>query len=84
MPNIRSAKKRMRSDKKKTAFTKSCKSALKTHFKKANLAIEASADNAAELVKFSQKKLDQAAAKGIISKQKAARKKSQLARKLNA
>lgn len=83
MPNIKSAIKRVNSDKRKAAYSKSKKSELKTSLKKAEQAIEASADNAAELVKETQRKLDQAVAKGLIHKHKAARKKSQLAKKLN-
>ncbi len=83
MPNIKSAIKRMNSDKRKAAYSKSKKSELKTSLKKAEQAIEASADNAAELAQETQRKLDQAVAKGLIHKHKASRKKSQLAKKLN-
>lgn len=83
MPNIKSAIKRVNSDKAKAAFNKSKKSELKTSIKKTERAIEASAENVAESFKETQKKLDQAAGKGHIHKNKAARKKSRLMKKMN-
>ena len=49
-----------------------------------NVAIETNAADKAEAVRVAIKKIDQAAAKGILHKNTAARKKSALARKLNA
>ena len=84
MPNIKSAKKRVKVIATKTAQNKATKSALKTAVKKAYIAIENNADNKAEAVSFAVKKIDQAAAKGILHKNKAARSKSNLAKRLNA
>ena len=56
----------------------------KTEIKKANHAVETGAENKAEAVRVAVKKIDQAAAKGILHKNAAARKKSALVRKLNA
>lgn len=84
MPNIKSAKKRVKVNKTKAAANKSRKSNLKTVLKKADAACTTSAADKAETVKVAIKKVDQAAAKGLIHKNKAARKKSQLAKKLNA
>ncbi|MBQ5347643.1 MAG: 30S ribosomal protein S20 [Ruminococcus sp.] len=84
MPNIKSAKKRVKVIATKTARNKDTKSALKTAIKKAYVAIENNADNKAEAVSFAVKKIDQAAAKGILHKNKAARSKSNLAKRLNA
>lgn len=84
MPNIKSAKKRVKVIATKTAQNKATKSALKTSIKKAYIAIENNADNKAEAVSFAVKKIDQAAAKGILHKNKAARSKSNLAKRLNA
>ncbi|MCI5752200.1 MAG: 30S ribosomal protein S20 [Oscillospiraceae bacterium] len=78
MPNIKSAKKRVKVIKAKTLKNKMIKSNLKTVLKNANAAEEAAA------IKLAIKKVDQAAAKGILHKNNAARKKSQLAKKLNA
>ena len=83
MPNIKSAKKRVLVIAKKTAQNKAVNSALKTEIKKANAAVEANADNKVEAVRVAIKKIDQAAAKGIMHKNTAARKKSALAKKLN-
>ncbi len=84
MPNIKSAKKRVKVIKVKTLNNKAFNSALKTDIKKADAAISAKADNRAEAVRLAVKKIDQAAAKGILHPNAAARKKSALVRKLNA
>lgn len=83
MPNIKSAKKRVLVNKTKAQRNKSTNSALKTAIKKANLAIETNAADKEELVKVAVKKIDQAAAKGLLHKNNAARKKSALVTKLN-
>ena len=82
MPNIKSAKKRVLVSATKQARNKSANSALKTAIKKANAAIEANADDKEALVKQAIKKIDQAAAKGLLHKNNAARKKSALTLKL--
>ena len=79
VPNIKSAKKRV-----KTLQNKMINSQLKTEIKKANVAIESNAADKAEAVKVAVKRIDQAAAKGILHKNTAARKKSALDKKLNA
>ena len=83
MPNIKSAKKRVIVNATKAARNKATNSALKTAIKKANAAIEANDAAKAEAVKVAVKKLDQAAAKGLLHKNNAAHKKSQLVNKLN-
>jgi small subunit ribosomal protein S20 len=83
MPNIKSAKKRVLVNKTKAQRNKSTNSALKTAIKKANVAIETNAADKNELVKVAVKKIDQAAAKGLLHKNNAARKKSALVTKLN-
>ena len=83
MPNIKSAKKRGLVNKTKAARNKSANSALKTAIKKANAAIEANSADKDALVTAAVKKIDQAAAKGIIHKNNAARKKSALVLKAN-
>ena len=84
MPNIKSAKKRVKVTEVKANHNKAFNSALKTEIKKANAAIENNAENKAEAVKVTVKKIDQAVAKGILHKNTAARKKSALAKKANA
>ena len=83
MPNIKSAKKRVIVNATKAARNKATNSALKTAIKKANAAIDAEDAAKAEAVKVAVKKLDQAAAKGLLHKNNAAHKKSQLVNKLN-
>lgn len=78
MPNIKSAKKRVKVIAAKTLQNKMIKSNLKTVIKAAD------AEKSPEAVKLAIKKVDQACAKGLMHKNKAARKKSQLAKKLNA
>ena len=80
MPNIKSAKKRVTVIATKTQRNKAIKSELKTYVKQAQTAEE----NKAEAVRVAIKKIDQSAAKGILHKNTAARKKSALARSLNA
>lgn len=82
MPNIKSAIKRMNSNARKAAFNKSKKSEVRSSIKAAMQAVDASADNAAEIARVMRKKVDQAAARGLISKNRASRKKSQIDRKL--
>ncbi len=83
MPNIKSAKKRVKVIAVKTQRNKAYNSALKTQIKKANAAVEANADNKAEEIRLAIKKVDMAAAKGLLHKNTAARRKSALAKKLN-
>ena len=83
MPNIKSAKKRVRVIVTKTMRNKSVRSDLKTAIKKADLSLKNEPDSAAESVRFAMKKIDCAVTKGIIHKNQAARKKSKLQLKLN-
>ena len=83
MPNIKSAKKRVKVIATKTERNKAMNSALKTEIKKANAAISSNADNKAEQVKDAVKAIDKACAKGLLHKNNAARKKSALESKLN-
>ncbi len=83
MPNIKSAKKRVLVTKKKTLINQMHKTALKTAVKKFEAAVEAAdKDNAKVLFNDAVKKLDQGVKQGILHKNAAARKKSQLALKL--
>ncbi len=84
MPNIKSAKKRVRVIATKTLRNKSLNSNLKTTIKKAEAALAGSSSDSTAAVTLAIKKIDQAAAKGLLHKNTAARRKSRLARKLNA
>lgn len=83
MPNIKSAKKRVRVNAVKAANNKATISNLKTVLKKANHAIETNAADKQDAVKCAITKLDKACAKGLLHKNNASRKKSQLMLKLN-
>lgn len=83
MPNIKSAKKRVKVIEKKTLINQMHKTALKTAIKKFESAVaENDKDNVQALFNEASKKLDQGVSQGIIHKNNAARKKSQLALKL--
>ena len=85
MPNIKSAKKRVKVIEKKTLRNNMIKSAYKTAVKKFEQAIEAgNIEEAKTLFSEATKKIDQACTKGVIVKNTAARKKSSLSKKLNA
>lgn len=84
MPNIKSAKKRVKVISAKNLRNRAINSQLRTELKKANIAIENNADDKTAAVRLAVKKIDQATAKGILHKNTAARKKSALDKKLNA
>jgi small subunit ribosomal protein S20 len=84
MPNIKSAIKRVKVSEKRRLRNASQKSALRTAVKAAEAAISANAESAQEALILAMKKLDKAASKGLIHKNAANRKKSRLAKKLNA
>lgn len=84
MPNIKSAKKRVKVINTKTMRNKAIKSDLKTALKKADAAVAENAADKEQVVKAAIKKVDMACTKGILHKNNAARKKSQFTAKLNA
>lgn len=84
MPNIKSAKKRVKVIATKTLRNKSLNSNLKTTIKKAEAALADSSADKTAAVTLAIKKIDQAAAKGLLHKNTAARRKSRLAKKLHA
>lgn len=83
MANTKQSIKRIEINEKKREQNLAMKSELKTVVKKARTAIADNADNKVELQKVTEKTLDQAAAKGIIKKNTAARKKSRIAKAAN-
>ena len=85
MPNIKSAKKRVRIIEKKTLRNNMIKSGYKTAVKKFEEAIASgNIEEAKILLSKATKKIDQACTKGVLVKNTAARKKSSLSKKLNA
>ena len=85
MANIKSAAKRVLLSQKAAAANKAGKSLIKTNIKKFDAAVTGgdSAD-ATQAYRTAVKTVDRAASKGLIHKNKAARKKSALTHKLNA
>ena len=85
MPNIKSAMKRVKVIETKTLQNQMVKSALKTVLKKYDAAVESGdKEKAIPAYRLAVKKIDQAVAKGILKKNTASRKKSQLTKKFNA
>lgn len=86
MPNIKSAKKRAKTNEKRRRLRAAQKSAMRTAVKKFLAAVEQQQDKeqALPLLREATKKLDKAVTKGLIHKNKAARQKSRLMKKWNA
>ena len=85
MPNIKSAIKRVSVIEKKTLRNNMIKSGYKSAVKKFEQAVEAgNKEEATKLLALATKKVDQACTKGVIVKNTAARKKSNMAKRLNA
>lgn len=85
MPNIKSAIKRVKTNEKRRALNASQKSALRSAVKVADQALVGTDVEAAKTALITAtKKLDKAVTKGLIHKNAASRKKSRLAKKLNA
>ncbi|WP_116997841.1 30S ribosomal protein S20 [Desertimonas flava] len=82
MANIKSQKKRILTNAKRAERNKAVKSELKTRVKTALASV--GTESNAEDVRLAVKRLDKAAAKGIIHPNKAARSKSRLLKSINA
>lgn len=82
MANIKSQIKRNRQNEQANQRNRAVRSELKTRSKKVDAAIEAG-DDADEALRDAVKRIDQAAAKGVLHKNTAARRKSRLAKKVN-
>lgn len=84
MANIKSAKKRILTSKKKSILNNDFKSSMKTAIKKVEKSVQE--NNVAEATKNFQiatKRIDKAQKIGIIKKNTASRQKSRLAKKVN-
>ncbi|RCX16632.1 SSU ribosomal protein S20P [Anaerobacterium chartisolvens] len=84
MPNIKSAIKRVKVSQTKTLNNTARKSALKTAIRKCKEGIAKKEPTAAEALTEAIKALDKAAAKNLLHKNAAARKKSRLTKALAA
>ncbi len=80
MPNIKSMKKDLKRNEKRRINNIAAKSALKTFVKKARTA---AGDDAKVVVSAACKQLDKAAARGIIHKNQASRRKSRVMKAAN-
>ena len=84
MPNIKSAKKRVKVNAVKAMNNQMAKSALKTTLKKFDAAVaDGNREQADSAYKAAVKSIDQAVNKGILHKNNAARKKSSITLKMN-
>ena len=85
MPNIKSAKKRMRSSIKKTDVNTLITSSMRTAIKKFERAVkEANKEEAANNLNIAIQRIDKAMASGLVHKNKAARLKSRLTKMKNS
>lgn len=84
MPNIKSAEKRVKTSTLRRLQNRAKRSALKTTEKRFTTALNTEVEKAKELLPLTMKKIDKAAAAGVIHKKTAARKKSRLMKKMNA
>ena len=84
MPNIKSAKKRVKVIKTKSLQNQMVKSQMKTVIRKFNESLAGDKAEAEMCYKAAVKKIDQAVSRGIIHKNTAARRKSRLAKAVNA
>ncbi len=85
MPNIQSAKKRVKTNEKRRIINRSRRHVVKTQVRKFLEAVhDREVDKATEEFRRVTKILDQTAAKGTMHKNTVARRKSRLAARLNA
>lgn len=83
MPNIKSSIKRVSVNRKKNLRNRKVKSAVKTAVKKYNAALAQDGGAAIKELSAVSSSLDKAAAKGVLHKNTASRKKARLAKALN-
>jgi len=82
LPNIKSVIKDVKKSRERHLRNKSAKSAIKTAVKKARLAIAQDPAQAVAQVRSAVRLIDKTAAKGIIHKNQAARRKSRIMKRL--
>jgi small subunit ribosomal protein S20 len=82
LPNIKSAIKRVRVSEKKNLRNRIIKTGVKTAVKKYKVSLDQSAETAGAQLRITTSAIDKAAAKGIIHKNTANRKKARLAKML--
>jgi small subunit ribosomal protein S20 len=82
--NIKSQIKRNRQNERRHQRNKAVRSELKTEAKKVRAALAEGADTAEQRLREASRSLDKAAAKGVLHKRAAARRKSRLARAVSS
>ena len=82
MANIKSQIKRNKQNEKRRLANKAVSSELKTRVKNTVKAAETGAEDLVERQRMAQKRIDMAAAKGVIHKNAASRRKSRLAKQI--
>ena len=83
MPNIKSAKKRVKVSEKKNLRNRVVKSGVRTAVKKFDATVATDAASAAAVLSDTTSAIDKAAAKGVMHKNAANRKKARLAKRLD-
>ena len=84
MANIKSQKKRILTNERRRVRNKGVRTGLRTYVKRFRQAVEGGdIEGAREALRVASRELDKAASKGVIHKNNAANRKSELARRLN-
>jgi small subunit ribosomal protein S20 len=85
MANIKSQKKRIITNERRRVRNKGVRTALRTYIKRFRQSVDSgNLDEATEALKVASRALDRAASKGVIHRNNAANRKSELTRRLNA
>lgn len=84
MANTRSARKRIRQNEKRRQRNRAVRSAVRSSVKSAREALGGTGADSAIVVRDAIRALDRAVTQGVVHRNTAARRKSALARKLNA
>jgi len=84
MPHTKSAAKNLRKAEKRRLRNRANKRMLKTYLKRFEAAMQGTVEDLQKAYNEAAARLDRAATKGLIHRNLAARKKSQMAQKLNA
>jgi small subunit ribosomal protein S20 len=84
MANIKSQIKRNRQNERRRLRNKSVRSEMRTRTKRALSAVETGEESAADVVRAAVRRIDTAAARGVIHKNQAANRKARLMRRARA
>jgi len=82
MANIKSQIKRNRQNERRRVRNKAVRSEIRTRVKSAELAVADGSENSAEALRLAVRRIDKAAANGVIHKNQAANRKSRLMKRL--